>query len=411
MACRKTVREGRQLQTIDRYGRTEVHNGPTRVSVFRKTYQFLERYNASQKEYLEICYRNGRVEHRPGPCFMYHDPYQITSIQVKEAVSLDANEVLVVYSKLEKEGPEGQVTTSVVRRIQYGPTLYVPDANEWLHSFVWHGTDRKNKTRKIPGGLTFNKLRVIPDQFYFNVQDVRTKDDALLTVKLMIFFELTDIEVMLNSTTDPIGDFINATTADVIAFAATLSYEDFMENTSLLNVLDNYKQLIDRSKHIGYQVTKVVFRGYHASGTLQDLHDKAVQRRTQMKVKLETETKEQDFTDFKLRNDHQREALEQNMKLEETVHQYQLEKEQIVHELKLDEKQKEEALKRRKETALAELRAKEKEMDEKLALLSSLNNLSVNITDYLTSENPRPDNLLRIVTTGQSAAVHIHPST
>ena len=130
-----------------------------------------------------------------------------------------------------------------------------------------------------------------------------------------------------------------------------------------------------------------------------------------MKVKLETETKEQDFTDFKLRNDHQREALEQNMKLEETVHQYQLEEEQIVHELKLDEKQKEEALKRRKETALAELRAKEKEMDEKLALLSSLNNLSVNITDYLTSENPRPDNLLRIVTTGQSAAVHIHPST
>ena len=40
------------------------------------------------------------------------------------------------------------------------------------------------------------------------VPQVRTKDDALITVKLMVFFELTAIETMLNQTTDPIGDFI-----------------------------------------------------------------------------------------------------------------------------------------------------------------------------------------------------------
>ena len=38
-----------------------------------------------------------------------------------------------------------------------------------LHEFVWHGTDRQNKTQKIPGALRFTKLRVIPDQFYYNV--------------------------------------------------------------------------------------------------------------------------------------------------------------------------------------------------------------------------------------------------
>lgn len=38
-----------------------------------------------------------------------------------------------------------------------------------LHDFVWHGTDPENKTRKIPGALRFNKLQVIPDQFYYNV--------------------------------------------------------------------------------------------------------------------------------------------------------------------------------------------------------------------------------------------------
>lgn len=41
-----------------------------------------------------------------------------------------------------------------------------------LHEFVWHGTDPVNKTKKVPGALKFTKLRVIPDQFYYNVDDV-----------------------------------------------------------------------------------------------------------------------------------------------------------------------------------------------------------------------------------------------
>ena len=30
------------------------------------------------------------------------------------------------------------------------------------------------------------------------IKDVRTKDDALITVKVMIFFELKDIDLMVN---------------------------------------------------------------------------------------------------------------------------------------------------------------------------------------------------------------------
>ena len=41
-----------------------------------------------------------------------------------------------------------------------------------LHNFVWHGNDPRNKTRKIPGVHKFNKLRVIPDQFYYNCEEV-----------------------------------------------------------------------------------------------------------------------------------------------------------------------------------------------------------------------------------------------
>ena len=45
---------------------------------------------------------------------------------------------------------------------------------------------------------------------------MRTSDDAQITVKLMVFYEIIDIEKMLDSTHDPIGDLVNAVCADMI---------------------------------------------------------------------------------------------------------------------------------------------------------------------------------------------------
>ena len=47
------------------------------------------------------------------------------------------------------------------------------------------------------------------------------------------------------------------------------SYEEFLEQTSGLNDMDSYPVLMERSKRMGYAVTKVIFRGYHASDQLQ----------------------------------------------------------------------------------------------------------------------------------------------
>ena len=48
-----------------------------------------------------------------------------------------------------------------------------------------------------------------------------------------------------------------------------LSYEEFLKETNELNKLDTYPQLLSRARHIGYHVTKVVYRGYEASVALQ----------------------------------------------------------------------------------------------------------------------------------------------
>src|SRR5262249_57955670 len=104
----------------------------------------------------------------------------------------------------------------------------------------------------------------MPDQMYHDVVDVRTADDAVLTVRLMLFFELADIERMLDTTHDPIGDFVNAATSDVVDFTGRHDFESFKRNTTRLNELETYRQLTGRAAQCGYRINKVVYRGYGA---------------------------------------------------------------------------------------------------------------------------------------------------
>ena len=45
--------------------------------------------------------------------------------------------------------------------------------------------------------------------------------------------------------------------------------KEFVDNTGQLNILDNYSQLRERSKAIGYEVSKVVYRGFQCNDKLQ----------------------------------------------------------------------------------------------------------------------------------------------
>ena len=48
-----------------------------------------------------------------------------------------------------------------------------------------------------------------------------------------------------------------------------LSFEQFLKMSHQLSQLDTYSQLQQRSERIGYEVQKIVFRGYHSSEQLQ----------------------------------------------------------------------------------------------------------------------------------------------
>ena len=255
-----TIRQGQRVAVWDKQGRVRLVDGPQRLLTFGCKIDTLPHYCAHADQYVVIQYIDGHCEHLPGPIDVWFDPVLHQAIYVKEALHLNSNEAIVIYRRTNGE---------VERRVQRGPAMFVPHEDEWLHEFRWHGADPKNSQRKIPHALFFEKLRVIPDQMYHHVEDVRTADDALLTIKTMVFFELNDIEQMLDQTHDPIADFINAITADVIDFVATRTFEQFKQETDHLNELRTYSNLMLRAERIGYRINKVVYRGYMAGNTLQ----------------------------------------------------------------------------------------------------------------------------------------------
>ena len=70
--------------------------------------------------------------------------------------------------------------------------------------------------------------------------------------------------------------------------------------------MDCYALLTDRAKHIGYTVSKVVYRGYVASTALQATHDNAVSTRMSLKLDAESEKQEQALKEFRLKREKER---------------------------------------------------------------------------------------------------------
>lgn len=405
----QTIREGERVAVWDHKGQVEYIDGPRRLVLFRKTIEPLQQFCAGADEYLAIEFTDGHLEHRRGPASAWYDPVNHLSIEIKESMQLDSHQAIVVYNR---KGDE------VERRVERGPVLFVPAENEWLHEFRWHGANPKNPDHKIPRALRFKKLRVIPDQTYHLVDDVRTSDDALLTVKLMIFFELADIERMLDQTHDPIADFINAVTADVVDFVGARSFEIFKQDTEKLNELETYRNLTSRAQRIGYQVNKVVYRGYTAGETLQSMHDGAIETRTRLKLDSETEAQAQELADEQLAREaaraEQRQAMEARQ-TEHTIHLQRLEHEEQIRQEEIQNKAEEETsrrvnkLEREHQRDLNEVALVHKQAtnEEQSRFLATMREMQVDLTRYLVAQYQNPDRLIRI-SGDNEARLHFH---
>merc|ERR1712188_100627 len=135
---------------------------------------------------------------------------------------------------------------------------------------------------------------------------------------------------MLRETHDPTADFINSVTSDTIEFVAGKTFEEFKASTDNLNDLNVYQQLTSRAMGIGYEVTKVVFRGYGAPQRLQKMHDDAIEKRTKLVLERETQEQEQQMEDLKLQRDGER--LKQKQRMEKETQEHERELQRATHE-------------------------------------------------------------------------------
>jgi hypothetical protein len=383
----RTVREGERVAVWDYRGRVEIVDGPRRLLLYRQTVQPLGRFTAAADQYLVVDFRDGHSEHVRGPAAVWFDPVNHQEIRTEAALPVDSNEAIVVYRRAGEK---------VDRRVVRGPAMFVPTEDEWLHAFRWHGADPRDARRKIPEALKFVKLRVIPDQMYFDVESVRTADDALLVVKLMVFFELADIETMLDQTHDPIADFINAVTADVIAFVGAATFEEFKQKTGRLNDLATYANLVRRAERIGYAINKVVYRGYAAGDKLQVMHDNAIETRTGLKLEAETEEQAQALADLKLEREAERAAKQRELARLQAEHKIGLER--LAHEEALrsraaDQEQEARAHREMNAVEVEHMRAADGQRAE---FFKTLQGMQVDLTRYLVAQYQNPDRLIRI---------------
>lgn len=350
----------------DRNGGRKVIDGPKRIRRCGNKFMPLELKTAAQDEYLEIMRTDGQKELRCGPTSLVDNPMEHNEVKVQQMTKLGNQELIVVYRP---DTSKAAGTASAQRHIIYGPKMYMPaSTSEWTHEFAWTDVkDEDAKKKDKTGALRFTVLENSPGKIYHKVERVRTKDNALVTVKVMIFFIYSNIEAMLDNTADPYADVINATSADVIEWCASKLFDEFLSSAESLNSLAVYRQLVAVTAKIGIDIQKVVFRGYEANDTLQHMHDKSIEEKTKMEFARSAEEQKQSLAEFTLRK-----------QVERSVAEHQMEMDKLDHELKMQEKR---------------LHMSKLERDAELERLQAIRKVDpeADIVKYLIAkETPRP---------------------
>jgi hypothetical protein len=405
-----TIPDGDAWSVVMSSGKVTQLLGPTTAPLFGACLTQMQLIVANEKEYIRVQFRDGHSEIKRGPVAVREDTTIHARIDKLPALTLGSAEILVVYRKSKPaaaasatQQPSSTETAqplsatqpplhSMLREVVRGPMLYMPEcASEYVHEFAWHGHDPSGDTqglcRKRPNALRFSKLRNAPMQTYIDVENARTNDDALLTIRLMLFFKIESVAHMLDSTNDPIAELLNGVSSDIIEFTSAGSFETFKDSAEQLNGMGVYKNLLERAALIGLSVSKVrthtsppgrrrflaclalggllacpratvpiaargaparhirpcacvptsaprracaappsqvVFRGFIAPQRLQKMHDDAIERRTRLVLERETEVQEQAMQNERLSHEQERALVARKMAKEQAAHEAEL---------------------------------------------------------------------------------------
>ena len=379
-----TIRDGQRAIIWKPDGRAELVTGPAKKFLMGDQIEFLREYVADAIRYLVIVDKEGNTEHIPGPANVWFDPTKHRSIAVKRVIMLDSNEHIVSY--LRKDG-------TITRRVVEGPTVHIPASNEWVHEFKW-----KAKSALHDDGGTFNVLKTLPDQFEVTIPRLRSLDNAEVSMNVMVFMQLVDVQKLLNSTHDPVTDLKVSITADLTEFVSKCTLDQLKERTHELNDLKMFRQSTQRADQIGYKVSKVTYRGYGFSREIDNMLKQNLVDETKLKIEKETAVKAQDIEDMKASR-----KVDRDLKWKEA--------EVTTNKLDLDIERTRADQRRAAISADAEQRrvATSAAMADEIAKLEKLEAMGVDLTQYLVSQQRKPaDKEVRITNDSAEKAPILH---
>lgn len=270
---------GDKVVVWDQHGEEKSYDGPAAVNVHPDANIFCcprTVLDADQK--VLVTDKEGCEQIFSGPCVFHAGPRD--RIREFRLVRLASNEAVCL---VKQDGVREIVLGSVQ------PRLFL-DPREKLYRFVLTGGGDADGLGKQPGALKFEMLRLQPSQAYFAFP-VRTSDNAVLILKLMVFMEVKHPDLFILRD-DPFAVMFNFIMAEATALVGTLSFDAFKDQPGHrlqkhfgTAASSDKPPLNFLSDQYGLDVSKVVLRGWEAEDRqVQQILDQAAAAQTQRDV-------------------------------------------------------------------------------------------------------------------------------
>lgn len=164
-------------------------------------------------------------------------------------------------------------------------------------------------------------------------------------------------------------------------------HEYLLQSSTLLNDLNVFEQLKQRSQRSGVIIKSIIYNGYTSSEALQTMQDSSIEQRTRMRINVEIEKQKNDLINLRLESEQNR------CKLESDLERLKLNFQQKCLDMKLKFDLENEAIKNEYQMKLNEIEAAaEYEIELKNLkinedYLENLKNLNVDLNKYQNELN------------------------
>lgn len=195
-------------------GQEKIIIGPVRIFTAFKKVEIFEQEIINEGEEATIVDEKGKRTTTKGPIVV--DIHPRGQLFPHEVLQLAENEAVVIIRE------DGQ------RKIIKGkdePRIFIAPFDT-IYQFAWTGGTEE----KVPEGLKFTKLRLQDDQMYYTFTS-RTKDQVVVKIFLMIFWRITNLDLLVNKSSDPLGAILNKIYADMTTCIGQKKFDEFIVDT------------------------------------------------------------------------------------------------------------------------------------------------------------------------------------